>query len=184
MAGHTDARGGGQGGGVSGCQVAHLDGGGDGQILRTEARARVGDRRQAACVTLDRRAYRLRQVVVESGGERGGDRIPPARHEPQPGEVQGRELGVWGEQRRRVDHGTPVRLSGTKIHTVLGTLLLARGRSVTYEQLGARLWGCSPSSSTHAPSPSPPKPARSVSASATASVTAWRSTSASNGPES
>ncbi|QIY73931.1 BTAD domain-containing putative transcriptional regulator [Streptomyces sp. RLB1-33] len=49
-----------------------------------------------------------------------------------------------------LSHGTPVRLSGTKIHTVLSTLLLARGRSVTYEQLSARLWGWSPPSSMHA----------------------------------
>ncbi|MGW2515235.1 BTAD domain-containing putative transcriptional regulator [Streptomyces scopuliridis] len=45
---------------------------------------------------------------------------------------------------------TPVRLSGTKIHTVLSTLLLARGRSVSYEQLSSRLWGWSPPSSMHA----------------------------------
>jgi DNA-binding SARP family transcriptional activator len=45
---------------------------------------------------------------------------------------------------------SPVRLSGTKIHTVLSTLLLARGRSVSYEQLSSRLWGWSPPSSMHA----------------------------------
>lgn len=46
--------------------------------------------------------------------------------------------------------GNVIRLSGTKIHTVLSTLLLARGRSVTYEQLSSRLWGWSPPSSMNA----------------------------------
>ncbi|GHC75163.1 hypothetical protein GCM10010349_54170 [Streptomyces flavofungini] len=47
-------------------------------------------------------------------------------------------------------HGTVVTLSGAKIHTVLATLLLARGRPVTYEQFSSRLWGWDPPSSMHA----------------------------------
>ncbi|MBJ3807075.1 winged helix-turn-helix domain-containing protein [Streptomyces flavofungini] len=43
-----------------------------------------------------------------------------------------------------------VTLSGAKIHTVLATLLLARGRPVTYEQFSSRLWGWDPPSSMHA----------------------------------
>ncbi|WP_143664753.1 AfsR/SARP family transcriptional regulator, partial [Streptomyces sp. NRRL B-24572] len=59
------------------------------------------------------------------------------------------EFRLLGPVEARSD-GRPVKLSGTKIHTVLGALLLARGRSVSYEQLSSRLWGWSPPSSMHA----------------------------------
>ncbi|MFH8973383.1 BTAD domain-containing putative transcriptional regulator [Streptomyces sp. NPDC017890] len=59
------------------------------------------------------------------------------------------EFRLLGPVEALVD-GHPVKLPGSKICTVLSTLLLARGRSVTYEQLSFRLWGWSPPSSMHA----------------------------------
>ncbi|WP_167395742.1 AfsR/SARP family transcriptional regulator [Kitasatospora aureofaciens] len=78
---------------------------------------------------------------------------PPA-HDPAPGTpIDGRrsqlEFRVLGPV-EVLSNGRPIKLSGAKIHTVLSALLLARGRSVTYDQLSARLWGWSPPSSMHA----------------------------------
>ncbi|WP_405652603.1 BTAD domain-containing putative transcriptional regulator [Streptomyces sp. RK9] len=59
------------------------------------------------------------------------------------------EFRILGPVEASAD-GAVVTLSGAKIHTVLATLLLARGRPVTYEQFSSRLWGWEPPSSMHA----------------------------------
>ncbi|MFD0415260.1 BTAD domain-containing putative transcriptional regulator [Streptomyces sp. NPDC127108] len=59
------------------------------------------------------------------------------------------EFRILGPVEASAD-GAVVTLSGAKIHTVLATLLLARGRPVTYEQFSSRLWGLTPPSSMHA----------------------------------
>ncbi|MFJ9178103.1 BTAD domain-containing putative transcriptional regulator [Streptomyces sp. NPDC102360] len=53
------------------------------------------------------------------------------------------EFQILGPVEARSD-GAPITLAGTKVHTVLAALLLARGRVVTDSRLSSLLWGWQP----------------------------------------